>query len=945
MILSRVTIENYKHYTGPVEIDVPSQATVGVIGENGAGKTTLFEAIEWCLYAPRSISPSDVRPRNFTGPTTVTVYLESVDGESRYIVERVLKRTPSATVYRVDTEGELETVVQGPRQVTDYVTTNLVGLSHTAFTATFFTRQKELHLFGDQTPGKRREEVGRLLGLETIRIAQRSFVTERSKTAAEAKAMLTQYERESQGRDLVQELAVAEGEIAQATSDAEAAGTASKSAEQDRKAAETASARAQARRDSDLGFANAQHQLEAERNALETRSAAITADLTRITAREAERATLAERAGRLPDLLAEESRLKAEQERYQRARELDRAQREIDQARRNLNGTLRTTVHEISLSRQIDGWVWSTDDALNPVDGATRLLAILDGIDVAAAEARHRHLQRAAEAAARLEEERKKLAKFEDIRRKIDAEEQAHLANGDPRDRISQIDRDREKRLAERSLLQAARTALEGDRDKTTLLIGNLEKAQFGDICPTCGRPFTDSDANDVAAILREKVASINSELQQNALATKRVAIAIEQLDADRQLVFKQMDALDGVRKRIANSIGVLEGQRETTNAAEAALAEALAQLGADRAPQNGDLHHAQIVVTELRTVLATRHFVMNALNNFEVFHRDEQVSLQARVELGEVQFDQSEFDRLQSAIREADRAQSSITQIDHDVARRPGLETEHATITARLWKVRSELDEIGRQRIELGYQESELNEAQRAFAEAQERERLAMAAFVRSQGKIREAELRRDAVTREQERLKLLAAAADAKRAEADHLDLMTREMTEFERFAAARKVPVLGDYTSALVRAITDGRYDRVEFDQDFGIVVFDGDNADSSYPVDTFSGGERDAITLAARIALSQMIGRQAANPPGFLVLDEVFGSLDSDRRSQLLDLLGTISGIFDRLRQVFIISHVDDVRTSPVLDELWRVEHTGDGSSQVSILPSGAEIDTL
>ncbi|MBA2470404.1 MAG: AAA family ATPase, partial [Chloroflexia bacterium] len=47
MILTRIQIENYKQYGGNHDIEVPAQATIGVIGENGAGKTTLFEAIEW----------------------------------------------------------------------------------------------------------------------------------------------------------------------------------------------------------------------------------------------------------------------------------------------------------------------------------------------------------------------------------------------------------------------------------------------------------------------------------------------------------------------------------------------------------------------------------------------------------------------------------------------------------------------------------------------------------------------------------------------------------------------------------------------------------------------------------------------------------------------------------------------------------------------------------
>jgi DNA repair exonuclease SbcCD ATPase subunit len=50
-------------------------------------------------------------------------------------------------------------------------------------------------------------------------------------------------------------------------------------------------------------------------------------------------------------------------------------------------------------------------------------------------------------------------------------------------------------------------------------------------------------------------------------------------------------------------------------------------------------------------------------------------------------------------------------------------------------------------------------------------------------------------------------------------------------------------------------------------------------------------------------------------------------------------------FDELRQVFIISHVDDVRSSPVLDELWRIEEAAGGGSRITTLAAGTEIEAL
>src|SRR5699024_3877447 len=106
-----------------------------------------------------------------------------------------------------------------------------------------------------------------------------------------------------------------------------------------------------------------------------------------------------------------------------------------------------------------------------------------------------------------------------------------------------------------------------------------------------------------------------------------------------------------------------------------------------------------------------------------------------------------------------------------------------------------------------------------------------------------------------------------------------------------------------------------------------------------------GERDVIALCARIALSRVIGSQGTHPPGFLVLDEVFGSLDRDRRARLLDMLGAITTTGEHFRQIFMISHVDDVRTAPIFDELWQVAETNDGGSSVHLLAPGADIGEL
>ena len=174
-----------------------------------------------------------------------------------------------------------------------------------------------------------------------------------------------------------------------------------------------------------------------------------------------------------------------------------------------------------------------------------------------------------------------------------------------------------------------------------------------------------------------------------------------------------------------------------------------------------------------------------------------------------------------------------------------------------------------------------------------------------------------------------------------ADELGEMYKEFGIFDQYVAARIAPRLAEQTSQLLETATDGKFSSVEFDENYGIQVYDGLN--EKFPLETFSGGERDVVALCARLALSQLIGGGAAHPPSFLVLDEVFGALDRDRRVQLLELLGRISESIDSFQQMFIISHVDDVRTSPIFSRVLRVTESADGSSRIDDVTLAGAID--
>ena len=194
--------------------------------------------------------------------------------------------------------------------------------------------------------------------------------------------------------------------------------------------------------------------------------------------------------------------------------------------------------------------------------------------------------------------------------------------------------------------------------------------------------------------------------------------------------------------------------------------------------------------------------------------------------------------------------------------------------------------------------------------------------------GEWKDAEYRIEVARTELKRLDDDRKLANEKAGAASRMDEMDGLFTEFFRSLTARARPMLEVEASDLVRELTDGRYERMEFDDNYRVKLLD--RFDDSYSIERFSGGESDVASLSARVALSRIVASRGGNTLGFLVLDEVFGSLDAGRRNNVLLALERLKRSFG---QIFIISHVAEVQESALVDEVWMLEEDEEGKSTV------------
>ena len=133
----------------------------------------------------------------------------------------------------------------------------------------------------------------------------------------------------------------------------------------------------------------------------------------------------------------------------------------------------------------------------------------------------------------------------------------------------------------------------------------------------------------------------------------------------------------------------------------------------------------------------------------------------------------------------------------------------------------------------------------------------------------------------------------------------------------------PLLEGHVTNILSLMSNGRFSKVQITEDYDITVFD----DNKFRLlAELSGGECDLVSLALRLALSQVVSqRHGSGGCGFLILDECFASQDSERREAVLTSLRNLKDIY---HQIFIVSHIEHI--DDFVDLVVNVEISEDRS---------------
>ncbi|WP_455392315.1 AAA family ATPase [[Eubacterium] cellulosolvens] len=293
------------------------------------------------------------------------------------------------------------------------------------------------------------------------------------------------------------------------------------------------------------------------------------------------------------------------------------------------------------------------------------------------------------------------------------------------------------------------------------------------------------------------------------------------------------------------------------------------------------------------------------------------------------LKFDPEEYEQVKSDYQTLEKVYERFLSLKERVGTKVKLEQESKKLKTTYKTLGDAHTKLENQLEKLGFDKPRLEQLEIAFDNESKKFNEYL---LKLKGKEHELELHNkdlSQLTSKIEELKELKKKAEEYQEHKMYLSKLDKTLDKFKNYMISRIAPTLTQFASELFRELTDGRYNRLEVDNDYNVFIYDNGEA---FPLSRFSGGEEDLANLCLRLAISQVISVQAGTTgPNFVILDEIFGSQDLFRKRNLLQAL---NGLTNKFRQIFLITHIEDVKDYIGYNIL--VSEAEDGTSAIQVV---------
>ncbi|MFH1372703.1 MAG: SMC family ATPase [bacterium] len=291
------------------------------------------------------------------------------------------------------------------------------------------------------------------------------------------------------------------------------------------------------------------------------------------------------------------------------------------------------------------------------------------------------------------------------------------------------------------------------------------------------------------------------------------------------------------------------------------------------------------------------------------------------------VSYDQQEYDRISELLKQLEIAREQQIRLSGEVSRLPTVENTIKQQEQRLASAREHVMSLKDSMIQLAFKPEEFEIAHQRFETERQHLESARDDLFAAEKEMEVAGKELQEKTEQMKRFEKVTAELEETRSSHYHREKLADLLAEFRKHLIGQIRPTLASLSSRLMAEMTDWKYTMLELDEKYNLRVMD---AGKYYGVERFSGGEKDLANLCLRLAISLALTESAGLNRSFIILDEVFGSQDNDRKDLIIRALTNLK---NRFPQILLITHIEDIKDR--VEQLIEINPGRAGHSEVRI----------
>lgn len=462
--------------------------------------------------------------------------------------------------------------------------------------------------------------------------------------------------------------------------------------------------------------------------------------------------------------------------------------------------------------------------------------------------------------------------RFDELSSKLKEKQRMEQKLTQAKEKTDQMEINLEKTRKEYVHLQTSFKSLSEDKKKLEKQLQGIEDLGPDSVCDRCLRPMG-KDFQKIRSHLLEEMDKLEKELTRLQKEKSKVEVEGKKLKEQKEIIEKEKEKIQKEWEVLLRFTG--EGENLTKS-------------------------------------LNEKNQNISSLNK----------SLE---QIGKVDYNPEDHQRLKSEFEKLEKVKEEYTQISQDIKRLPEVEKQIKNLKEKIEFLKKMEENLNQKIKELGFSEQVFKEVEKGFEKLRDESHqleFALKDLVH-QAEICQNELKK--IESDIEETKKHELEIKKFQEEKQYLEKLDDVFSDFRVSLIDRIKPTLSGYAKELFSDLTDGRYQDFELDEDYEIFIYD--NGDK-FSIERFSGGEKDLANLCLRLAISLMISESSGVEFTFIILDEIFGSQDQSRKESILNGLARLK---NRFRQIFLITHIDDIKDS--VENLITVLENEDGTSRL------------